>query len=155
MLESYYAIDKKDEFEKLFNSYLFNKNSTERIYNSDMFLHFMNTFHNGIYLGNIIDINIKTDYFKIQRLIRTDRNNSENTKLEGIFEKDEIITNILEMFPLESINDSNELISLMFYMRMLTIRKSFFASVKLQVPNLVIKNIFWEYMYKKIHKALG
>ena len=43
----------------------------------------------------------------------------------------------------------------MFYMGMLTIDEPTMANVKLRVPNLVIKEIYWEYIYKKVNRILG
>jgi hypothetical protein len=40
-------------------------------------------------------------------------------------------------------------------MGMLTIKEPFLASVKLKVPNLVIKTVYWEYLYKKVNRNLG
>jgi hypothetical protein len=40
-------------------------------------------------------------------------------------------------------------------MGMLTIKEPFLASVKLKVSNLVIKTVYWEYLYKKVNRNLG
>jgi hypothetical protein len=40
-------------------------------------------------------------------------------------------------------------------MGMLTIDEPIMANVKLRVPNLVIKEIYWEYIYKKVNRTLG
>jgi hypothetical protein len=59
------------------------------------------------------------------------------------------------MFPLEAITGKDEIISLMYYMGLLTIKEPVLAMVKLKVPNLVIKELYWEYFYQKIRMALN
>ncbi len=143
-----------EDMKNYYNGYLFNKDAQTRLYNPDMVLHFMKYFQNGEYPNKLIDMNVKTDYSKIQRLINEDRL-KEGSKIEQILEEEEIITKLIEMFPLEAITNKDELISLMFYMGMLTIDEPILANVKLRVPNLVIKEIYWQYIYRKVNRALG
>ncbi|MEA1883765.1 MAG: PD-(D/E)XK nuclease domain-containing protein, partial [Thermotogota bacterium] len=143
-----------EDMKNYYNGYLFNEDAQTRLYNPDMVLHFMKYFQNGEYPNKLIDMNVKTDYSKIQRLINEDRL-QEGSKIEQILEEEEIITKLIEMFPLEAITNKDELISLMFYMGMLTIDEPILANVKLRVPNLVIKEIYWQYIYRKVNRALG
>ncbi len=143
-----------EDMKNYYNGYLFNEDATVRLYNPDMVLHFMRYFQNGEYPKKLIDMNVKTDYSKIQRLINEDRL-QEESKIEQILEKEEIITKLIDMFPLEAITNKEELTSLMFYMGMLTIDEPILANVKLRVPNLVIKEIYWQYIYRKVNRVLG
>src|SRR6056297_3449650 len=143
-----------EDMKQYYNGYLFHPKEEERLYNPDMVLHFMDSFKEGRYPDTMVDMNVKTDYSKIQRLINEDRL-QETSKIEQILEKEEIITKLIEMFPLEAITNKEELISLMFYMGMLTIDESILANVKLRVPNLVIKEIYWQYIYRKVNRVLG
>jgi hypothetical protein len=43
----------------------------------------------------------------------------------------------------------------MYYMGMLTIKEPVQAAVKLKVPNLVIKELYWGYIYNKVNSELG
>src|SRR6056297_2720216 len=143
-----------EDMKKYYNGYLFHPQATERLYNPDMVLHFMDSFKEGQYPDSMVDMNVKTDYSKIQRLINDDRL-QESSKIEQILEEEEIITKLIEMFPLEAIRNKEELISLMFYMGMLTIDEPILANVKLRVPSLVIKEIYWQYIYRKVNRVLG
>ena len=143
-----------DDMKKYYNGYLFHPEAKERLYNPDMVLHFMDAFKEGQYPDAMLDMNVKTDYSKIQRLINEDRL-QETSKIEQILEKEEIITKLIEMVPLEAITNKEELISLMFYMGMLTIHEPILANVKLRVPNLAIKEIYWQYIYRKVNRVLG
>jgi len=143
-----------EDLKKYYNGYLFHSKAKERLYNPDMVLHFMDAYKEGRYPDSMVDMNVKTDYSKIQRLINEDRL-QEGSKIEQILEEEEIITKLIEMFPLEAITNKDELISLMFYMGMLTIDEPILANVKLRVPNLVIKEIYWQYIYRKVNRVLG
>ncbi|MFW6262917.1 MAG: AAA family ATPase [Thermotogota bacterium] len=160
MLNYYNVLEEKEkqtaleDMKQYYNGYLFHPQAKERLYNPDMVLHFMDSYKNGSYPDVMIDMNVKTDYGKIQRLINEDRL-QEASKIEQILEEEEIITKLVRMFPLEAITNKDELISLMFYMGMLTIDEPIMANVKLRVPNLVIREIYWEYIYKKVNRILG
>jgi hypothetical protein len=160
------------DMKTFYNGYLFNENSKERVYNPDMVLHFMDAFQYGEYPREMMDMNIKTDYesflrkafgvskrnvhSNLQRLLKeSNKNPNEITTFEEINEKDEIITKLKSMFPLEAISGKDEIISLMYYMGMLTIDSPIGAAVKLRVPNLVTKELHWEYLYSTINKHLN
>jgi hypothetical protein len=141
-----------------YDGYMFNEEGTERLYNPDMVLHFMDSYQHGSYPREIIDMNVKTDYGKLQRLLRENRKKGtagDITTFEAINEKDEIITKIKRMFPLEAITGKEEITSLMYYMGLLTIKEPVQALVKLKVPNLVIKELYWNYLYEKIQTELN
>jgi hypothetical protein len=112
----------------------------------------------GNFPDELIDTNVKTDYGKLQRLLRENRKKGtagDITSFEAINEKDEIITKIKRMFPLEAITGKEEITSLMYYMGLLTIKEAAQALVKLKVPNLVIKELYWKYLYEKIQTELN
>jgi len=140
-----------------YNGYLFNEGASERLYNPDMVLYFMKYLSRGKYPNELIDTNVKTDYGKLQRLLRENRKKGTQgdiTTFEVINEKKEVLTKIKRMFPLEAITGRDEITSLMFYMGMLTIKEPLQTMVKLIVPNLVIQELYWEYLYNKINDEL-
>jgi len=147
-----------EEIKTYYNGYKFNKNAEQRLYNPDMVLYYMKYLARGTFPDERIDMNVRTDYGKLQRLLKENRKagtQGEITTFEKINEKEEIITKIKQMFPLEQITGTDEIISLMYYMGMLTIKEPYQAMVKLKIPNLVIKELYWEYIYTKINDALG
>jgi hypothetical protein len=112
----------------------------------------------GNFPKELIDTNVKTDYGKLQRLLRENKKQGTEgdiTTFETINEQKEIITKIKIMFPLEAITGKDEITSLMYYMGMLTIKEPMLMGVKLKIPNLVIKELYWEYLYEKINTQLG
>jgi hypothetical protein len=146
------------EIKTYYNGYLFNVDSSEKLYNPDMVLYFMKYLSRGNFPDELIDTNVKTDYGKLQRLLRENKKRGTQgdiTTFESINEQKEIITKIKRMFPLEAITGQDEITSLMYYMGMLTIKEPMLMGVKLKIPNLVIKELYWEYLYEKINTQLG
>jgi hypothetical protein len=167
LLDYYWTFDSDSEIKKesvlreiktYYNGYLFNVDSSERLYNPDMVLYFMKYLSRGNFPRELIDTNVKTDYGKLQRLLRENKKRGTQgdiTTFETINEQKEIITKIKRMFPLEAITGQDEITSLMYYMGMLTIKEPMLMGVKLKIPNLVIKELYWEYLYEKINTQLG
>ncbi len=146
------------DMKSFYNGYLFSIRGKERVYNPDMVLHFMDSFQYGTYPEEIVDTNVKTGYGKLQRLLKINRKSGTTgdiTWFEEISEKEEVLTKLKQMFPLEAITGKDEIISLMYYMGLLTIKEPVLAMVRLKVPNLVIKELYWEYFYQKIRMALN
>jgi hypothetical protein len=145
------------DMKSFYNGYLFSIRGKECVYNPDMVLHFMDSFQYGTYPEEIVDTNVKTGYGKLQRLLKINRKSGTTgdiTWFEEISEKEEVLTKLKQMFPLEAITGKDEIISLMYYMGLLTIKEPVLAMVKLKVPNLVIKELYWEYFYQKIRMEL-
>ena len=176
-MTDYYNILSEKEKEKAlnemkthYNGYLFNKDSKERLYNPDMVLHFMDTFKEGYYPDEMIDMNVRTDYGKLHRLVSEDRLSTEKqekdrpkkqssqireraSRIEQILEEEQIHTRIVQMFPLDRIGYKESFISLMYYMGLLTIKEKDIDEVIVQIPNLVVKRLFYEYIREKYEES--
>jgi len=145
-----------NEMKNYYNGYLFNKDSSERLYNPDMVLHFMDSFKEGYYPDDMIDMNVRTDYGKLHRLVSVDRMLSEKgekneriSRIEQLLEEEQIHTRIVQMFSLERIGYKESFISLMYYMGLLTIKEKDIDEVILKIPNLVVKKLFYEYIRER------
>jgi hypothetical protein len=127
-----------------YNGYLFHKEGQHRVYNPAMVLYF---FSQIIEFGkppeNIVDLNLKTDYGRLRRLVRNDSNRDT---LIRIMKEGEIIAEILEKFSIDRLNDERYFISLLFYMGLLTIKEPYLFQLKLGIPNYSIKTLYWEYI---------
>jgi hypothetical protein len=156
-----------EDMKNYYNGYLFNEESTVRLYNPDMVLHFMRYFQNGSYPKDTIDMNVRTDYGKLSRLVSEDKRQTEKqskksnktikeraSRIEQILEEEQIHTRIVQMFPLERIGYKESFISLMYYMGLLTIKEKDIDEVILQIPNLVVKRLFYEYIREKYEDTL-
>jgi hypothetical protein len=134
------------DMQEYYNGYLFNEEGAHRVYNPSMMVYF---FEQILQFNkppkNIIDLNLKTDYGRLRRLIQNDRN--RETLLQ-IVKEDGITAEILEKFSIDMLNDDDYFISLLFYMGLLTIKESRLYQLKLIIPNYSIKTLYWEYIMK-------
>ncbi|GHT51682.1 hypothetical protein AGMMS49982_09780 [Bacteroidia bacterium] len=134
------------DIEAYYNGYLFHKNGAHRVYNPAMMLYF---FSQIIEFGKppeyIIDLNLRTDYGRLQKLTQNDRNRET---LIRIVKEDGIIAEILQKFSVDMLNDDDYFVSLLFYMGLLTIKEPYLFQLKLGIPNYSIKTLYWEYLMK-------
>ena len=137
-----------------YNGYRFSREGDEKVYNPDMVWHFLDAFSRGAYPESMIDMNVRTDYGKLERLLREDRSSTGESSIETVLQQREILTQLVEMFPLESLREKESLVSLLFYMGLLTIKEAPFSSVVLQVPNLAIHGVFWESAFRRLRDSL-
>jgi len=140
------------DMKQYYNGYLFNEDSEIRVFNPNMVLYFLdNLIKNNKYPKNMLDLNIKTDYKKLENLAF---NFKDEETIESILTNEEIDVNLVERFNLEYMYDNKEnFISLLFYMGMLTIKESFLGNITLKVPNVAMKEIYWEYFRRKLSET--
>lgn len=140
------------DMKQYYNGYLFNEDSDQRVFNPNMVLYFLDNLINyNKYPKNMLDLNIKTDYKKLEKLAFRFK---DDKTIESILTDEEIDSNIVERFNLEYMYDNTEnFISLLFYMVMLTIKQSFLGNVTLKIPNIAMKEIYWEYFRLKLNKS--
>ncbi|MDP4177901.1 MAG: AAA family ATPase [Bacillota bacterium] len=161
----YYKLDniiKKEKLLNIFkgycNGYKFNEKITDTVYNTDMVLYIIkNIVQKQEYPEKLIDENVKTDYGRL-------RNIAENfvTKEDmlNMLEEGEVgPVEIKDRFNLESLYKGDDktanVRSLLYYLGMFTIGKTYGNKVMLKVPNYTVKSLYWEYMSRvyEIDKA--
>jgi hypothetical protein len=131
-----------------YNGYLFHEDGKNTVYNPTMVLYFFKQIlEEGKSPKNIIDLNLRTDYGRLQRLVQNKKN--RETLLQ-IVKDDGIVSEVLEKFSIDMLNDDSYFISLLFYMGLLTIHKSYRMKLLLRIPNYSIKTLYWEYLIKQI-----
>jgi hypothetical protein len=136
------------DMEAYYNGYRFHKDGENTVYNPTMVLYFFKqilSFKKPP--ENIIDLNLRTDYGRLQRLVQNKKN--RETLLQ-IVKDDGIVSEVLEKFSIDMLNDDSYFISLLFYMGLLTIHKSYRMKLLLCIPNYSIKTLYWEYLIKQI-----
>ncbi|MEA1975964.1 MAG: PD-(D/E)XK nuclease domain-containing protein, partial [Bacillota bacterium] len=140
------------------NGYKFSEDTKNTVYNTDMVLYIVkNIFANKKYPRNLIDRNVITDYGKIRNIARNFI--TEEDMLE-IIEKREIGPIILkDRFNLEDMHNgidvNTNIKSLLFYLGLVTIKKSSKIAVTLKIPNYTIDKIYWEYMSKLFKTSMS
>ena len=124
-----------------------------RLYNSNMTLYFLNMYQEQNNMPEeLVDINIISDYSKIEAFMDLCQNMSKMELLEKIVAGDLIESELTEKFNAEIEFGEKELVSLLFYLGYLTIKEKGIQKCKFQIPNDIIKEIYTKYFLKYISK---
>jgi hypothetical protein len=59
---------------------------------------------------------------------------------------------VLKKFSIDTLNDTDYFISLLFYMGLLTIKEPVMNKVRLGIPNYSIRTLYWEYIMKLVRE---
>lgn len=125
-----------------YDGYKFNKKGNT-VFNPDMSMYFLNKYllYNE-YPEEMIDNNVKTDYGKVNQLAF---DFDDREALEEIMTIGETSTMLVDRFNIHKMYSIKENFkSLLFYLGMLTIKGQGPSGTVLQVPNYVIRTIYWE-----------
>jgi hypothetical protein len=140
-----------EEMERHYDGYRFSEDATERLFNSDLVLYFLAEIHSyGRYPRHMLDLNVRTDYGRLQRIATLSGAAGAETRalLETILTEEHIPSDLVEQFGSRTMQSREQLISLFYYMGMLTFgpRPPGAAVPHLVIPNRVIRELQWEYL---------
>ena len=130
--------------------------SDERMYNSDMALYFIKEYikKGGRIPDKLVDSNINTDYNKMAKLIRLEKQFGQKTSLiQRITTEGQINCNIESEFSLKDLASYENLVSLMFYMGLLSVGGYEKGRTLLIIPNSTVRQQYLNYM-KKSYETL-
>ena len=127
-----------------------------KMYNSNMTLYFLNSYkeQSGI-PEELVDINILSDYGKIEAFMELCQDMNKIDILEKIVAGEPVESELTEKFNAEIAFGEKELISLLYYLGYLTIRENEFGILKFGSPNDVIRKIYSEYFLEYIKRKAG
>lgn len=123
----------------------------DRMFNSDMALFFVREYvkNGGEIPEEMVDSNINTDYKKMTKLIRFEKQFGPKTSLiQRITTEGQIYAKIKAEFALQELDSYENLVSLMFYMGLLSIGDYDFGDTLLVIPNATVRQQFFDYMRK-------
>jgi hypothetical protein len=86
---------------------------------------------------------LNIDPKRLKRLVQNEHNRNI---LIQIIKDGSIVSNVLEKFSIDHLNDDSYFVSLLFYMGLLTIRESYLGDLLLVIPNYSIQTTFWSYL---------
>lgn len=135
-----------------YNNYCFNRKclSQNRVFNSDMLWYFIKEYSSdGEFPDAMVDTNIKTDYDKMRMLVRYDKDFGRKASIiQGIINNGEIAAVINPEFSISQLDSDDNLVSLLFYLGMLSIDRYEDGITVLAIPNNTVKMQFYKYMQK-------
>lgn len=127
-----------------------------KMYNSNMTLFFLNEYKRfNEEPRQLVDINIISDYSKIEAFMDLCKNMNKIGILEKIVSGEPIESELTEKFNAEIEFGEKELISLLYYLGYLTIKENEFGILKFGSPNDVIKKIYSEYFLEYTRRRAG
>ena len=133
------------------NCFSANSVKNDRMYNSDMGLYFLSEYikNDGNIMDNMVDSNISSDYNKMTKLIRFEQQFGEKTSLIQRINNDGYIYGIIKPeFALNDLERYENLVSLMFYMGLLSIGGYQGGRTKLIIPNSTVRQQYFQYMQR-------
>lgn len=145
-----------DEIRTWYNGYLFEADGKERMYNSDMVLYFAKEYQaRGKYPKSLLDTNISSDYGKLGKLFRLGGEESQRwDMLQDVLSGKDIYTQITEQFSFARKFTAYDFQSLLFYMGLLTIKEAYRSGIHLQIPNDVIRQLYFQYFSELLQRRL-
>lgn len=141
-----------------YDGYVFSNMIKEKIeeykmYNPNMTLYFLSSYMEQKEVPQeLVDINIISDYSKIEAFMDLCKNMNKIGILEKIVLGEAVESELTEKFNAEIEFGEKELISLLYYLGYLTIVDRGYSKNKFKIPNDVIRKIYSEYFLTYISK---
>lgn len=135
-----------------YNGYLFNGRVTTRLYNPDMVLFFAKEYGRyGAYPETLLDTNIASDYGKLRELFRVEGQEVQNfAVLNELITQGEVAASLTRQFSFEKDFTRDDLISLLFYLGIVTIQQAQLSRFIFEPPNFVITQLYYDYFHQLI-----
>jgi hypothetical protein len=132
-----------------YDGYLFNTDTTERLYNPDMVMYFANHYERKqAYPKKMLDTNIASDYTKVRKVFVTNTQESAYIPLlKSIVNERTTQAVLTDIFNFELPFTEYDIISLLFYMGWLTIKEADEGEGNFifKMPNRVIEELYYDY----------
>ena len=144
------------EIRQWYNGYLFSERAHTRLYNPDMVLYFASEFGRiGLYPTELLDTNIASDYGKLRELFRVEGQEVQNLAvLNEIITSTQISAQLTRQFSFEKEFTRDDLVSLLFYLGIVTIKGAQLSRLIFEPPNFVITQLYFTYFQQIIlHQA--
>jgi len=136
-----------------YNGSKFSTLGAEKLYNSNMVLYFLDELvAKSRYPKELIDVNIASDYSKIANIFALNSGEETEQKIDDILSKGETEATLTAQFSFEREFTANDLISLLYYNGLLTIKDEQLGSINFCIPNYVITELYWKFMAERIVK---
>jgi hypothetical protein len=140
-----------------YNGYLFHDEAAESLYNSDMVMYFASHYEGKKkYPRRMLDANIATDYTKVKRIFSIQQREEEFIPiLKQLTTEGVLSAPITDFFNLEKRFTEYDVISLLFYMGWITIQSFEDGLFNFNMPNRVIRELYYEYFIDIAEREQG
>ncbi len=104
----------------------------------------------------LLDINVASDYGKVRNLFSINNQESEHfTVLEELLTQGSVAARLTRQFSFEKVFTRDDLISLLFYMGIVTIKEAQLSRYIFETPNFVITQLYYEYFNQLLLQRAG
>lgn len=136
-----------DELRQWYNGYLFHAKAPARLYNPDMVLYFATQYtRNNGYPEELLDTNIASDYGKLRQLFRINGQEVQNLAvLNELITTGQFAARLTRQFSFEKAFSTDELISILYYLGVVTIDQAQLSRFIFKTPNFVIRQLYFDY----------
>lgn len=136
-----------------YNGYLFSENGRERLYNSDMVLFYLKQIQTmNEAPKKLLDTNVSSDYGKLRNTFRLKNPDQNYEVIKDIISGNIITSHLTDQFSMDLPFTKDDFKSLLFYLGLLSIRESLPGAVSLQIPNYVIRGLYYDFFMDLIAK---
>jgi hypothetical protein len=135
-----------------YNGYLFDVKAPRRLYNPNMVLYFAQEYQERQeYPLEMLDMNIASDYTKIQKLFNIQGREDDYFKiLQALSETGEYETSLITQYTLARDFEESHLTSLLFYMGFLTLKDRRLDQHTFTFPNYALRQLYGDYFFNYI-----
>ena len=145
------------EMKPWYDGYCFSEDvvyTDPKMFNCDMATYYINyIIQHGQTPKEMIDRNTRTDYLKLDKLIKLDQLDGDRKGvLLEVAEKGTILGNVADSFPAARLTDPDMFKSLLFYYGMVTITGMRGSKMILGIPNNNVRRQYYDYLLQEYRK---
>jgi len=151
-------IDKEALLEKIkrwYNGYLFNGESTDRVYNATLLNYFISNFNyeKCKIPTKMLDSNVASDYKAIMKLFNIGDSDKNYKILEELIENNVVTGVIKDRYDLNQEFNEDDFITLLYSMGFITIKDEITSGLyNFEIPNYVIKILYFNYFAVEVQR---
>ena len=136
-----------------YDGYQFSTKAQDKIYNSNMCLYFLKEYINYKEIPEkLIDVNIASDYNKLGNMLDLCKGEEREKIIEKTVSGQGIISDITAKFNPAIEFTEKDLVSMLYYLGYLTIQDNIAGYPKLNIPNMVMKEIYSDYFLRVLNQ---
>ncbi len=129
-----------------YDGYKFSVDATEKMYNSNMCLYFLNSYLERRKIPTeLIDVNIASDYTKLGNMLDLCKGEEREKIIKDTVSGESIMSEIIRKFNPAIEFGERELVSMLFYLGYLTIAGERLEKTELKIPNRIMKELYSSY----------
>ena len=137
-----------------YDGYKFSTKAQEKIYNSNMCLYLLKDYIRYKELPeSLVDVNIVSDYSKLGNMLNICEGEERINILKKTISGEGVTVEITQKFNPETGFGEKEFVSMLFYLGYLTISGERLGKTELQIPNVIMREIYSSYFIEILNKS--